>query len=297
LKRQRENLLSTISIEKNFEDIELQIKTIEVDIKKLQKERLLVDFSKLWENKLSEIDFQDAKTLIRLIKENYLSGFDRRYSILLLDNAIAMGGELLLRWLENYLITSCKDWLEPFVCDFEGNPPSQDTFISKLSGVYEPDAGGNIEKILVKLKSKLRVGDYFLIKIIIQRNDGLSEFLLWFVQVFWQQFTQMLNGDCAVVAAIFIDDEFNDISSSEIFCEAELNEQKIKRLPVQNWTQKDVLVWLRDHSGLGIRGCSLTKFSDVAALSVKQFPFLTRNGLLNNLEILLTETIQMEERT
>jgi len=56
----------------------------------------------IWKDELIKIDFKKAKALI----ENFKKNDERRYALWLLENSIVMEGELILRWLENYLGSS-----------------------------------------------------------------------------------------------------------------------------------------------------------------------------------------------
>jgi len=263
----------------------------------------LADFRANWDDKLVKIDFKKAKDLIEKFKKDCLDKNDRRYALLLLDNAIAMEGRLMLRWLENYLRREYSNWTEPFVHGFT-TTVTKEGFISSLAMRYKFASDITIGDLVKKLRSQFCTGEIFMIKIEIQTADA-SEFLLWFVQEFWQQFTEGLDGSFAVVAAIAIDSQFKDKSlPADLFCQAkvngQINGQKMKRLPLQNWTQDDVEFWLLDHSGLGKRGCD-TKDFKVIANSVwgvaKGKPESTRNALLKSLDRLLTQAMQMEERT
>ena len=262
----------------------------------------LADLRKDWEDKLIEIDFNEAKDLIEKFKKDCLNKNDRRYALLLLDNAIAMEAELMLGWLENYL-KACGNWTQPFIHGFTTTVTKED-FMLSLAMKYKFLTDIEIGDLVSKMRSQFCAGEIFMIKIEIPAVDA-SEFLLWFVQEFWQQFTDGLDGSFAVVAAISIDGQFNGESlPADVFCQSEfngqINGQKMKRLPLQHWTQDDVKFWLRDHSGLGKKGCDMKKFGEVADIVWnvdKGKPINTRTALLKNLGRLLVETTQMEQRT
>ena len=259
--------------------------------------RELVDFRDDWQDKLTEIDFKKAKDLIEKFKKDRLDGIDRRYALLLLDNAIAMEGELILNWLENYL-RGCGSWTKPFVHGFSTTANKND-FILALENEYSITVGNDLSSAISQIRAKFCTGEIFFIKIEIPTDDG-TEFLRWFVQEFWQQLTQGLDDSFAVVAAISIDCQFKgELLPSEIFCKSKLEGQKIMRVPLQNWTQEDIVLWLRNHSGLGKRGCDMAKFKNVADgvwKVAKGKPDSTRNALVKNLDRLLAETTQMEKR-
>ena len=253
--------------------------------------RELVDFRDDWRDRLIEIDFKKAKDLIEKFKKDRLDGIDRRYALLLLDNTIAMEGELILQWLEHYL-RSCGSWTEPFKCGFTSTA-NKDDFIRKLADKCAITMGNDMSNMIAHLRAKFCTGEIFFIKIEIPTDD-CTEFLGWFVQEFWQQLTQGLDGSFAVVAAISIDCQFKGESlPNEVFSKSKLDGQKIMRLALQNWTQEDIVLWLRDHSGLGKRGFDMAKFKNVADgiwKVAKGKPDSTRNALVKNLERLLAET-------
>jgi hypothetical protein len=301
LKKKRKDLLKSISRDKSMEDIDKEIRAIDLEIENLQKGNLL-NFRKLWDDKLSEIDFQKAKRIVENLKQNCLTQIDKRYAILLLDNMIAMEGVLMLRWLENYLrCIGC--WTDPFVYK-PSIVANKDEFIRKLALRYDVSIDADISRIIAKLRVNFCAGDYFLIKIEIPELDkSASDFLLWFVQEFWQQFTQCLDSSYAVVTAISIDCQLDEqYLPDNVICNGtKFDGQKIKRLPFQDWKRDDIQLWLRDHSGLGTRGCDMSKFTEAATGLIKNYkgkPISTRNALSKKLEQLFaeTETTQMDER-
>ena len=162
LRKRRDDLLRNISIDKSMEDINQEIKLIEAEIENLQ-EGNLANFRKFWKDKLSEIDFQKAKTIVKTLKQTCLDQIDKRYAILLLDNMIAMEGDLMFKWLENYLRCSGR-WTDPFVY----KPPTvakTDEFIHKLALRCGASIDADISGIITKLRTNFCTGDYFLIKI------------------------------------------------------------------------------------------------------------------------------------
>lgn len=301
LRKKRDDLLRNISIDKSMEDINQEVKLLEAEIENYQKGNL-VTFRKLWDDKFSEIDFQKAKAIVISLKQNCLNQIDKRYAILLLDNMIAMEGDLMFKWLENYLRCSGR-WTDPFVYK-PSIVANKDEFVRKLALRYDASMDADISSIITKLRANFCAGDYFLIKIEIPELDkSASDFLLWFVQEFWQQFTQSLDGSYAVVTAISIDCQLDEqYLPDHVICKgAKFDGQKIKRLVFQDWKQDDIKLWLRDHSGLGTRGCDMSKFTEAATGLIKNYkgkPFLTRNALSKKLEQLFAETeiTQMEKR-
>ena len=301
LRKKRDDLLRNISIDKSMEDINQEVKLLEAEIENYQKGNL-VTFRKLWNDKFSEIDFQKAKAIVTNLKQNCLNQIDKRYAILLLDNMIAMEGDLMFKWLENYLRCSGR-WTDPFVYK-PSIVANKDEFIRKLALSYDASMDADISSIITKLRANFFAGDYFLIKIEIPELDkSASDFLLWFVQEFWQQFTQSLDGSYAVVTAISIDCQLDEqYLPDHVICKGtKFDGQKIKRLPFQDWKQDDIQLWLRDHSGLGTRGCGMSKFTEAATGLIKNYkgkPISTRNALSKKLEQLFaeTETTQMEKR-
>lgn len=290
LMRQWQSETSDESREKIWMRIEEKQNSIDQYRSKLNN-RESIDFRDDWRDKLIEIDFKKAKGLIKKFKEERIDGINRRYALLLLDNAIAMEGELILKWLEHYL-RGCGSWTKPFVHGFSTTANKQD-FVRALANEYAIAVEGEMSGIITQIRAKFCTGEIFFLRIEIPTDDG-TEFLRWFVQEFWQPLTQGLDDSFAVVAAISIDCQFKgDLLPNEIFCKSKLEGQKIMRLPLQNWTQEDILLWLRNHSGLGKRGCDMAKFSNVADgvwKVAKGKPDSTRNALVKSLDRLLAET-------
>ena len=308
LEKEKQTLFSQWQSElsdENREKLYVKVEAKDIEIKRLkQKNNIynLADFRKDWEDKLIEIDFNKAKDLIEKFKKDCLNKNDRRYALLLLDNAIAMEGELMLRWLENYL-KACGDLVMPFIHGFTKAATKED-FMNALAIQYKFPKDIELGEVVKKMRSHFCAGEIFMIKIEIPTGNA-SDFLLWFVEQFWQQFTEGLDGSFAVVAAISIDCQLKGESLPDsVFCQSKLNGQingqKMKRLSLQNWTQDDVKFWLRDYSGLGKRGCSMEDFNEIANSVwnvAKGKPESTRNALLKSLERQLKQAIQMEERT
>jgi hypothetical protein len=301
LDREKQNLLGKYleTNEENRTRLYQEIKLKEKVIGRLKTQNFTdnqLNLREHWDNKLTEIDFAKIKKLIEDIRRDYLDAVNCRYALFLLDNTVAMEGELILKWTKNYL-RGCGTWTDPFIHKFVTTANKED-FIRSLANRCAIPADVEIGALLNKLKSKFRVGEVFFIQIEIP-NDNTSEFLLWFVQDFWHPFTQDLDGDFAVVAAITIDCKFkNSTLPDTMFCKARFDGQKIKRLSLKNWKEDDVISWLRDHSGLGVRGYSILQFQRIAQgvwNIAKGKPLATRTALLRNLDRLVSEPNQAEE--
>jgi L-rhamnose mutarotase len=299
LNRGKQDLFSQWNSENNEENRnrlyqEIELKEEVISTLKLQNfTDKQLNLREYWDNKLIEIDFARAKKLIEEIRRDYLDTVNHRYALFLLDNTVAMEGELILKWTRNYL-RGCGTWTEPLIHGF-AITANKEEFIRSLANRCAIPVDVEVGVLINKLKSKFRLGEVFFIQIEIP-NDNASEFVSWFVQDFWHPFTQDLNGDFAVVATIAIDCRFQGAGLPDnIFCKGKFDGRKIKRLPLKNWSQDDVISWLRDHSDLGVRGCSMQQFQEIAR-GVYDFargkPIDTRSALLKNLNRLVSRTIR-----
>jgi len=198
---------------------------------------------------------------------------------------------------KSHYLRGCGHWIKPFVHGFTTTANKED-FMRALAKEYATSPETELSEIIRLIRARFRMGEIFFINIDIP-TDGALEFLGWFVQEFWQPFTQDLDGDFAVVGVISLDRQLkSEDSLDEIVCKFKRDRQKIICLKLENWTKKDIEVWLRDCSGLGQKGYDMAKVKEVAdrVWNIdKGKPVSTRNALASNLERLLAEANQKEE--
>lgn len=264
------NEADKISIQESINNLEKEIKKVDEDIGKLRlsnindnnsfKQRI---YSLAWEEKLHRIDFLNSKKILKNVLDQ-LDNNEAEEVIFLIQKNISMKGQLLIKHIE-FLLQEIGTWNSP--CKFEFQKHQQVNnidFLNFLAIRFEVQACSDpdniqkcIDNIVDKICGSLFGGDILFFQIDIYHLEPHNDFLEWFVQ-FWCHLVEkvsVIRNDyrfIKLVAVIAVSGLIPETClKSSLYCTPEeFDGKKIIKLPLHNWTDKEICEWLLRHSGL-----------------------------------------------
>jgi len=236
--------------------IEVDAKLKASDVASLDRNRQYLNL----EEELQKIDFVEAKEVV----ERIVSKFDRNggNASFLLQRNLQMAGRLCLLEIKDRLQSNTRD-LKSFPIEFSADTELNHIgLLNRLAShlgiepMSEPmEYSSSIQQAIVR---SLQSGSVVLIEI--HKWDALPlaiqrEVLCWFLEQFWQPLVAQLPTIATTysrvrfITILVVEDEIA-LDCQEYCClHDEYDGQKIIDLPLQDWTENDILGWL-DYLGL-----------------------------------------------
>jgi inactive STAND len=204
--------------------------------------------------KLPKIDFKEAIKLVdKILKE-----FDEYgAAFFLINDSWNMAGDLFTLELKNLLQSETTDLKYYEIAFSLSNRLDEIGFLQGIAdylGVEEVESQGHYPKIIEKIFNSLENGSIVFVEIRkIDLLDNQESFLSWMVDVFWKALVEKLPLICKLKEIEQI--RFIMIVLSDDILEQECEECdfdmcRAVKIPLQDWSEKDIRTWLTKHSGL-----------------------------------------------
>lgn len=235
---------------------EVDAKLKALDVASLDRNRQYLNL----EEELQKIDFVEAKEAV----ERIVSKFDRNggNASFLLQRNLQMAGRLCLLEIKDRLQSSTRD-LKSFPIEFSADTELNHIgLLNRLAShlgiepIAEPvEYSSSIQQAIVR---SLQSGSVVLIEI--HKWDALPlaiqrEVLCWFLEQFWQPLVAQLPtiattySKVRFITVLVVEDEIASDCLEYCCIHDEYDGQKLIDLPLQDWTENDILDWL-DYLGL-----------------------------------------------
>ncbi len=214
------------------------------------------------ENKLTKIDFKEQ---IRII-DNILSEFlEDGSAIFFLNDSLSMAGDLFRVEFKKKLEEDTTDFKHYDIAFTVGGGRLDEIgFLQGLAsylGIDDIQTKEDSRIISEKIFSLIENGSTILIELRkIDLLDSKEDFLCWLVDIFCKSLFNDLPTICQskeieqvklIILVISDDDIMEECSSLEFCCDAEFfSKSKIFSIILQDWSEKDINLWLTKHSGL-----------------------------------------------
>ncbi|WP_293069979.1 MULTISPECIES: hypothetical protein [unclassified Moorena] len=213
------------------------------------------------EDKLSKLDFKEQ---IKLIKNIFDEFEENGLALFFINESLNMAGDLLCLEIQNLLKDETTD-LQHYEIAFSVDRRLDEVgFLQGLGGylgINEIKGKDEYLKIIEKFSELIKNGSIIFIELKkIDLLDNQANFLEWLVNFFWKSLIEKVplickNQDIEQVKFIIVvvsDDNISDeCSNLSFFCnERCFDKTKFLAIPLKEWTEKEIRLWLTKYSRL-----------------------------------------------
>jgi inactive STAND/Effector-associated domain 9 len=211
--------------------------------------------------KLPQIDFKKAIKLV----DKILNEFDEYgAAFFLIHDSCNMAGDLFALELKNLLQDETTDLKYYEIAFSLGNRLDEIGFLQGIAGylgVEEVESQEHYPKVIEKIFNSLENGSIVFVEIRkMDLLDNQESFLSWLVDVFWKALVEKLPLICKLkeieqirfIMIVVSDDNIEEeCLGLPFFCqEHDFDMCRVLRIPLQDWSEKEIRTWLTKHSGL-----------------------------------------------
>ncbi|MGB7442083.1 MAG: hypothetical protein WA919_13510 [Coleofasciculaceae cyanobacterium] len=211
--------------------------------------------------KLPKIDF---KKPLRIV-ENILSEFEEYgAAFFLINDSFNMAGDLFTLELINLLESETTDLKHYEIAFSVSSRLDEIGFLRGIAGylgIEEIENQEHYAKVIEKIFSSLENGSIVVVELRkLDLLDNKENFLSWLIEDFWKALIQGIPLTCQlkeieqirfVFIAISDDDIDEECLGLPFFCqEVDFDMCKALKIPLQDWSEREIRTWLTKHSGL-----------------------------------------------
>ena len=290
-----------LRLKRQLDDLDQEIDELKTKINNLDNQLYDKDLKKegvnrrilALENKLSKINFKEQVEIVKSILNDFV---DYGAALFFINNYLKMAGDLFCLELQEILNEETTDLLH-YPIEFSIETTCDEVaFLEKVGnhiGINDINKKEDCSKIIEKLLGLIESGSIILIEL--KKFDLFDEreiFLSWLVNDFWQKLTENIPLVCQekdidgvkfIIVINSDDDIFEEFSNQPFCCQTQcFNMSKIFAIFLENWTERDIKLWLKKYPGL-----SKTKSTKIAKSVYRSsedgIPSLVRNALRSKL--------------
>ncbi len=248
-------------LKRKLDKLDRQIEQVE---SQLYGEDLSIDVNRrsiALRDKLPKIDFKEAlKTA-----ENILSRFDEYgAAFFLINDSFNMAGDLFALELKNLLNSETTDLKHYEIAFSVGGRLDEIGFLQGVAnylGIEEIENKENYSQVIEKILSSLENGSIIFVELRkIDLIDNKEVFLTWLINSFWKAVIEKIPSACQLkqieqirfITLVVSDDDIEEeCLGMPFFCqEFDFDMCKALKIPLQEWSEKEIRTWLTKHSGL-----------------------------------------------
>jgi hypothetical protein len=230
-------------------------------------------YSLQWEEHFPKINFSRSKKII----DDVFKPFEdqRGAALFLLQQNRSMRGDLCIQHIKSVL-QSLGTWQAPATFEFMPHRPTNPSdFLKSLASRFEIQSiaeDPTLMEVIRGICQSLQSGNVLLIQVEVYCVDPRDNFLVWFIQQFWQPLINevaVLDQERPLIRVVSVISVGNIVPReclpAELCCTTKkFHPQKLLELPLQKWTEKEICTWLFKFSNLTAVGL---KRSDIETMA------------------------------